>query len=89
MAKYLPGDYVKVEFTDGVEGESEWMWVCVETSDDEKRLVFGRLDNVPVVHAEKLGLGSEIAVSYDRIREHRKPADFAKAGTRHDTARHP
>jgi len=48
MSKYEPGDYVKVEF----EGEGgmpgEWMWVRVSRSDDEKRLVFGTLDNEPL-----------------------------------------
>lgn len=78
MAKYCTGDYVKVEFKDESLGESEWMWVEVESSDDERRVLFGRLDNAPVVHSAKLGLGSNVAISYDRVREHRKSSDFAK-----------
>jgi hypothetical protein len=78
MAEYQAGDYVKVEFSDEGTGESEWMWVEVRSCDDEKRLLFGRLDNVPVVHSAKLKLGSEIAVSYDQVRERRGPSDFAK-----------
>ena len=78
MARYQNGDYVKVEFRNEVSGESEWMWVQVGSCDDERRLLFGRLDNVPVCHAGELGLGSEIAVSYDNIREHRRRDDFPK-----------
>jgi hypothetical protein len=32
MAKYVPGDYVKAEFKNDENGESEWMWVKVESS---------------------------------------------------------
>jgi len=73
MGKYVIGDFVKAEFKDDASGESEWMWVMVHSSDDEKRVVFGRLDNEPVVF-KRLRLGQEIAVSYDLIREHRSAA---------------
>lgn len=78
MAQYEPGDYVKVEFADEGSGESEWMWVEVQSCDDEKRVLFGQLDSVPVVHSEKLQLGAQIAVSYDKVRDHRKPFEFTK-----------
>jgi hypothetical protein len=66
---YKRGDQVKVEFAAEASGDSEWMWVEVEFSDDEKRLVFGKLDSLPVVHTQ-LTLGQELAVSYDNIRDH-------------------
>ena len=47
MSTYQPGDYVKVEFRST--GESEWMWVKVEHADDEEEVVFGQLDNEPIV----------------------------------------
>ena len=73
MAKYTPGDYIKVEFPDEVTGVAEWMWVRVTSCDDAKRLVFGTLDNAPVNDATgKLKLGTELAISFDQIREHRK-----------------
>lgn len=78
MSRYEPGDYVKVEFADEASGESEWMWVEVHSCDDEKRLLFGQLDSVPVVHSTKLQLGARIAVSYDKIRDHRKPHEFTR-----------
>jgi hypothetical protein len=35
------------------------------------------LDNEPVIDYDgKLGVGSELAVSYDKIREHRKASEF-------------
>lgn len=71
MGKYEPGDYVKVEFRDERSGQSEWMWVRVERSDDADRLVFGRLDNEPVV-ITTAHLGADLAISYDNIREHMK-----------------
>ena len=70
MGKYVIGDFVKAEFKDDSGGESEWMWIMVHSSDDEKRVVFGRLDNEPIIF-KRLRLGQEIAVSYDLIREHR------------------
>jgi len=75
MARFELGDYVKAEFRDERSGQSEWMWVRVERADEALRVVFGRLDNEPVVNTD-LGRGMELAVSYDNIREHMKPSAF-------------
>lgn len=72
---YGPGDYIKAEFRNEQSGESEWMWVRVEASDPSLRVVFGTLDSEPVV-CTALELGMRLAVSYDKIREHRTPASF-------------
>jgi hypothetical protein len=42
MGWYLPGDFIKAEFKDERSGESEWMWVRVERSDDAERFGKGR-----------------------------------------------
>jgi len=79
MAKYIPGDYIKVEFPDEATGVAEWMWVRVTGCDDAKRLVFGTLDNAPVNDATgKLKLGTELAINFDQVRNHRKPSEFGK-----------
>jgi hypothetical protein len=76
MPKYEPGDYVKVEFADEKTGIGEWMWVRVDHSDDEQRLVFGVLDNEPLNdYAGKSKLGSERVVSYEKVRDHRRFTD--------------
>jgi hypothetical protein len=76
---YERGDYVKVEFPDQTTGIGEWMWVRVTRSDEEKQLVFGVLDNEPLNDYEgTVELGSELAVSYSQIREHRKPTEFTR-----------
>lgn len=76
---YQPGDYVKVEFPSEAGMPSEWMWVRVRRCDDNKKLVFGILDNEPVnEYDDKLELGSELAVAYSQIREHKKPTEFTK-----------
>ena len=75
VGKYKQGDYVKVEFHDDLSHQSEWMWVKVERSDDLDRIVFGMLDNEPVVMTD-LHLGMELAVSYDNVREHMKGSAF-------------
>jgi hypothetical protein len=73
MPRYELGDYVKVEFPDQVTGVGEWMWVRVHHCDDSKKLVFGTLDNEPVKDYEgKIELGSQVAVAYSQIREHKK-----------------
>jgi hypothetical protein len=78
MAAYETGDFVKEEFRNDQTAESDWMWVRVDSCDDAKRLVFGRLDTMPLLdYSGKLRLDSEIAVSFDNIREHRKPQDSA------------
>jgi len=75
--KYQTGDYVKVEFEGEAGLPSEWMWVRVRYSDDEKQLIFGTLDNQPVNDYQgEISLGSELAVSYSEVKEHRKPAEF-------------
>jgi uncharacterized protein DUF2314 len=77
MPTYAHGDYVKVEFQDETTVISEWMWVRVDHCDDEKQLVFGTLDNEPVNDYEgKIDLGSELAISYSQIREHKKAFEF-------------
>ena len=54
--------------------------MVVDHTDDKKRLVFGTLDNEPVNdYGGKVKLGSQLAVSYDKIRDHRKPGDFRKS----------
>jgi hypothetical protein len=77
LPTYKRGDYVKVEFPDENTGVGELIWVRVSRCDDQKQLVFGRLDNEPLNdYNGKVGLGSEVAVSFSQIREHRKPAEF-------------
>jgi uncharacterized protein YegJ (DUF2314 family) len=75
MGMYRQGDFVKVEIRDETSGENEWLWVLVDDSDDEKRLVFGKLDNEPIVHTN-MRLGMELAVSYDNVRDHRTASSF-------------
>ena len=70
-----PGDYIKAEFKDAASGESEWMWVKVSSADEANRLVFGTLDNEPLISTD-LRLGMELAVSFDNIREHMKASSF-------------
>ena len=77
MPTYERGDYVKVEFQDETTVIGEWMWMRVHHCDDEKHLVFGTLDNEPVNDYEgKIELGSELAVSYAQVREHKRPNEF-------------
>ena len=77
MATYQRGDFVKVEFSDDTTGIGEWMWVRVDHCDDDKQLVFGTLDNEPLNDYEgAVGLGSQLAVSYDKIREHKRPSEL-------------
>jgi hypothetical protein len=79
MPTYERGDYVKVEFQDETTVIGEWMWVRVRHCDDEKQLVFGTLDNEPLDDYEgKIDLGSELAVSYSQIREHKRATEFMK-----------
>lgn len=74
---YEPGDHIKVEF----EGENgmpgEWMWVIVRSRDDERRIVYGTLDNEPVnAYGGKVRVGSALAISYDKVRDYKKPSEF-------------
>jgi hypothetical protein len=49
------------------------MWVGVSGCDDARQIVFGTLDNAPVNDTSgKLKLGSELAISFAQVREHRK-----------------
>ncbi len=79
VTQYAHGDYVKVEFesSDGIL-PAEWMWVKVDRCDEGRRLVFGWLDNEPLEDADSLRLGQELAVSYDKIRDHKKQWEFKK-----------
>jgi hypothetical protein len=77
MSSYLPGDYVKVEFSDEASGVGEWMWVIVDRCDDAKKMIFGRLDSEPLNEsAAKATLGSQLAVAFSQIREHKSAADW-------------
>ena len=77
MPKYEPGDFVKVEFPKDVSGIAERMWVRLRSCDEEKQLVYGTLDSVPLNdYGDKLRLGTEVAIAFDRILEHRKSWEF-------------
>ena len=56
MGRYSKGEHVKFEVVSTQSGESEWMWLLVDRSDDENGLVFGRLDSEPVGTIEWEGL---------------------------------
>ena len=71
MSVYQSGDHVKVEFRGEGSQDTEWMWVQVDHCDDENGLIFGRLDSEPVVNTG-LRVGQELAVAYDKVREHRR-----------------
>ena len=76
MSTYNPGDYVKVEFSDETSGMGEWMWMRVSGCDDEKQLVFGTLDSGPLNnYGGRVALGSQLAVSFGQIREHKKGSE--------------
>ena len=71
LGKYKKGDHVKIEVEDKQFGVDKWMWLLVEDSDDEKRLVFGLLGNEPINNPD-MKLGQQLAVSYDKVRDHRR-----------------
>lgn len=76
---YQPGDFVKVEFPDEATGIGEWMWVRVTRCDEDSQLIFGVLDNEPLNdYQAKIDLGSELAVHYSQIRDHKKPTEFTR-----------
>ena len=77
MAIYERGDYVKVEFAGTARLPGEWMWVRVDRCDEDLQLIFGRLDNEPLV-TTGVEVGQELAISCDKVREHRKPWEFRK-----------
>ncbi len=77
MPKFRPGDYVKAEFCDEKTGESEWMWLMVDSCDDRAGVLFGRLDNEPLL-VTGLHVGEEFAVSYDKVVEHMKGSEFER-----------
>lgn len=68
---YNPGDHVKAEFAGASSSESEWMCVEVSSSDNEHRILFGKLDSQSIVHTE-VRAGQQLAVRYDKIRDHRR-----------------
>ena len=79
MMIYNVGDYVKMEFLDKATGIGEWMWLRVSRCDDDRQLVFGTLDSEPLNDYDgKVALGSELAVSFSKIREHKRPTEFTK-----------
>ena len=70
MGRYSKGEHVKIEVVNERSGEREWMWLLVDRSDDNARLVFGTLDSEPIAITD-MRLGQELAVSYDNVRDHR------------------
>ena len=76
MGKYQKGDHVVFEISND-EGTSESELrraACSSTSDDEEEIVFGTLDSEPIV-ATDMGVGQKLAVSYEKVRDHRRFAN--------------
>src|SRR5258708_32533401 len=76
IARYQKRDNEKIEVTNEESGESEWMWLLVGNSDDERHLVFGQLDSEPVT-ATDMKRGQRLTVSYKQTLDHRTASDFA------------
>jgi uncharacterized protein YegJ (DUF2314 family) len=74
MGKYQKGDRVKFEVSGERSGESEWMWLFVDRSDDEREIVFGRLDSEQI-ETTAIASGQELAISYEKVRDHHRLAD--------------
>ena len=74
MGKYQKGDHVKFEVSGEQPGESDWMWLLVDHSDDEREIVFGRLDSQQI-ETTAIAVGQELAISYEKVRDHRRLAD--------------
>jgi hypothetical protein len=73
LSKYKSGDCIKVEFSDETTGVDEWMWVKVHNCDDAQEIVYGALDSIPLNdYDKKLKPGTELAISFARIREHKR-----------------
>ncbi len=82
MATYNRGDCVKVEFADESTGVGEWMWMRVTRCDDQRQLVFGTLDSEPLNdYGGQIGVGSELAIGFSQIREHRRATEFRRRET--------
>jgi len=77
--QYEAGDHIKVEFQGEAGMPGEWMWVIVRGQDQTRRIVYGILDNEPVNDSGgKVTLGSELAISYDKIRDYRESGSFGR-----------
>ncbi len=63
MARYQKHDHFKIEVTNEQSGESEWTWLLVDDSNDERQLVFGQLDSEPIV-ATDMKRGQRLAGSF-------------------------
>ena len=78
MPRYESRDFVKVEFDSETKSQpTEWMWVRVHHCEDARQLVFGTLDNEPVVSSEQLQLGQELAISTARSASTGNPPKYA------------
>jgi hypothetical protein len=75
VARYQRGDYVKVELTDERTGQKEWLWVRVDSCHEENQIVFGWVDNLPIINTD-LKLGQHLAISCSNTRGHKAEADF-------------
>lgn len=74
MATFRRGDHVKIELPDKLPGLKEWAWVKVDDENETRPLVFGRLDNQPIINTD-LELGARVAVNFDKILDHRSFRD--------------
>jgi len=77
MPNFQPGDHVKVEFSGSDSDQREWMWVEVDYVDNAAQILFGRLDNQPLVNST-LYLGEMLAIAYSKVLDHRK---FPQSGS--------
>jgi len=74
---YEKGGYLKVEFEETEDQIGKRMWVRVESCDDRPCLGVGVLDHEPANEANgKPHIASQIAVSYNKVRERSKPSKF-------------
>jgi uncharacterized protein YegJ (DUF2314 family) len=78
MGFYKRGDNVKVKFQFKQTKESEWLWLCVTYSDDERRIIVGFLDSEPKVNTN-MRFGMEMVINYDNIKDHIDASDLVSS----------
>jgi hypothetical protein len=72
VPKYDEGDFIKVELLDEATGSAKLMWVLVHHCNDALQVVFGTVDAPALDVSGERKLGTEVAVLFSQIREHKQ-----------------
>jgi hypothetical protein len=83
VSLYRTGDLLRIRLSSDTAGNTPSVWIRVERSDDQRRIVYGMIDSGSVGLGKALSPGAKLAVGYHLVRENANVVNFGRTYSTH------